>query len=284
MIDIAAIRATFPEFGELQPLAEHGQKLVLQGVRDKQVVALKLIKPTEQDRERTDREIAAVLKLASSYVPQVFDHGVRSVGDDERIFLVEQFIEGTTYRAVLTDRPRQPLENVLSLARVLLAACADFEKASLVHRDIKPENLMIGSDGKTWVIDFGLVRFLDLESLTATSRRYGPCTLGYGAPEQLRNLKPQINVRADLFSVGVVLYESLHGANPYWDGKRDALEVIRHMESQNLPSLADADGVDPRLAEFIGALSARFPSRRPQSAAEALEWFETIAARLEEGD
>lgn len=75
------------------------------------------------------------------------------------------------------------------------------------------------------IIDFGIVRFLDMESLTQTSQRFGPCTPGYGAPEQMRNLKAQINIRADLFSVGVVAYEALKGHNPYTRDKRDILEI-----------------------------------------------------------
>jgi serine/threonine protein kinase len=278
MLDLAQVRSAFPDYEDLTPLGIHsGQKDVLRARHGSDLVALKLIKPTTQDVDRTLREIEAVARLDSDFVPKVIDHGTRTIGDDERIYLAEHFIDGGSYRARLHADTKPDPTFVLGLAAALLLACRDFEDASLVHRDIKPENIMVGLDEKIWVIDFGIVRILDQESLTATSRHFGLCTPGYGAPEQLRNLKSQIDTRADLFSVGIVLYESLFGSNPHLTGKRDVLEVIQSMERQDLPPLTD---IDPELSEFIGVLTARFPSRRPRNAHEALRWFEPIRKRL----
>jgi serine/threonine protein kinase len=278
MIDIGEIRTAFPDYQDLAPLGiRSGQKDVLRGRRGSEHVALKLIKPSQQDRDRTIREIEAVARLKSTFVPALLEHGVRTIGGESRLFLVEQFVEGGSYRTRLQTNPKPHLAFTLRLAASLLDACRDFEDANLVHRDIKPENILVGPDEKIWVIDFGIVRLLDQESLTATGMHFGPCTPGYGAPEQIRNLKSQIDSRTDLFSIGIVIYESLNGSNPHITGKRDVLEVIRAVESTDLPRLAH---IDAELADFLATLTARFPSRRPKNARDAIEWFTPIHTRL----
>ena len=281
MIDIAEIRTAFPEFTEIEGLADSGQKLVLSAMRNQQQVVLKLVKPAADVRDRMRREIDAVAELDCVYIPAIRDHGLRQIGAEQRLYIVEDRIAGQSYRERLDDSSPRALEEVLHVGSSLLSACRDFSAASLVHRDIKPENLMFDPDGKIWVIDFGIVRFLNRTSLTGTARRFGLFTPGYGAPEQLRNVKVAIDVRADLFSTGVVMYEALRGENPYIAGARDGLEVVRRMEASDLPRLDSVVArADVELANFIAALTARFPSRRPQSAQEAIDWFTPIRRRL----
>lgn len=281
MLDLAAVQREFRELKALTPLNSSGQKHILRGKRGERVVALKLIKESGALDERLlEREMRAAAKLGCDYVPEVLDWGKREINGEAQLYIVEQFIEGRSYREVLQERAKRTLEETLHLAAVLLRACCDFEVAGLVHRDIKPENLMIGADGKIWIIDFGIVRFLDTSSVTSTRARFGRFTLGYGAPEQMRNLKPEIDSRADLFGVGVVLYESLYGQNPFYEGKRDQLEVFKHVCERDLPRLDIPGDVDGALAEFLAALVARFPSRRPQSAREALEWLQEVETKL----
>ncbi|MDX8400701.1 MAG: serine/threonine-protein kinase [Gallionellaceae bacterium] len=276
MFDLTAIERAFPELVTLQGIgAEGGQKVVFKSILKETDVVLKIIKDTNE-YQRVGREIAAVEKLNSSYVPKIFEHGIRRIIDVDRYFLVEQFVHGQTYREILNAEVTLSLVDALELAKHLLLACSDFEKAKIVHRDIKPENIMRDCDGKIWGIDFGIARHLDMKSLTATGSRFGVGTIGYAAPEQFRNLKPQIDVRADLFSVGVVLYEALCGVNPYLEDKHDLMAVIRKMESQDLPALSIPEEVTGDLSEFICALASRFPSRRPQTAKEAIDWFEPI--------
>jgi len=271
------IAVAFTELSNLSPLVGRGgQKEVYKASYSGRDVALKLILVASQDKARTEREIAAVSALNSDYVAKVFLSGIRRLGAEDRHFIVEQFITGSTLQERLRRMPILPLGVVMPLAEALLRACVDFEVAGLVHRDIKPGNLIIGNDGKVWVLDFGFVRMLDLESLTQTAEQWGVGTLGYSAPEQFRNRKPEINIRADLFSVGVVLHESLCGKNLYREGKRDPLAVIRHMESQDLPPLSIPNDNKNEFSDLIAALTSRFPSRRPQTACEALSWFGPI--------
>jgi serine/threonine-protein kinase len=281
LIDLAAIRAAFFDLTDIKPLGDiSGQKDVFGARQNNHRVCLKIVKRYSGGGDRTEREIEAVVKLASDYVPAIYQHGAKAIGGEDRHYIIEQFIEGQTYRNVLKSTPVQPLQNVLELANSLLHACAEFERASLVHRDIKPENLILDPTGKVWVIDFGLARHLDKTSLTLTGQHFGVGTLGYAAPEQFRNIKPEIDSRADLFSIGVVLYEALNGTHPFALWPPDPIKTIRKMESEDLPLLAISQDNDGKFGHFIGQLVQRFPSRRPQSAAEALEWFRPIYTKM----
>jgi serine/threonine-protein kinase len=276
MLDVASIRAAFPEMSNLVGLSESGQKDVLRGEFQGHAAVLKLVRKTPDAAAKIEREIEAAAQLACDYVPTLYSRGQRDIDGEPRYFLIEQYIDGETLRERLSREPVQPLREVLRLARVLLCACVDFETCGFVHRDIKPENILVENSGKYWVIDFGIVRFLGLESLTPTVAQWGRFTLGYGSPEQMGNVKPQIDARTDLFAVGVVLYETLYGQNPFYEGKRDQIEVIQHMTRRDLAPLDIMGDRAGRFSDFIQSLVSRFPSRRPQTAREALSWFEEI--------
>ncbi len=84
-----------------------------------------------------------------------------------------------------------------------------------MHRDLKPQNIMVRSNGEPVIIDLGIARFLDLESLTDTLNAIGPCTPIYAAPEQLTNQKHFINQRTDFFTLGIIILELLVGQHPF---------------------------------------------------------------------
>ncbi len=281
MIDIGEIRSVFPQLTDILPIGgTTGQKDVLSAHRDGSKVCLKIVKAYPGGDDRTDREIQAVARLASDYVPTVHDHGAVALSGEARQYIIEQFIEGDTYREVLSREGAQPLPKVVDLTHTLLLACADFEAENLVHRDIKPENLMRDSTGKYWVLDFGLARHLDMTSLTATSDHFGMGTIGYAPPEQYRNLKVDINSRADLYAVGMVAYESLAGQHPYLSLGLDPLQTIHRMDTTDVPPPAITGDTNSQFGDFLLALLQRFPSRRPQNAAEAINWLEPIRAKL----
>lgn len=275
MTDTAAVKSAFPELAAIAPLGvPSGQKEVFAGIHNGAPVVLKLVKSASRpgiSEERLEREIEAAATLNSEYVPKVRSHGRRRIGGVERVFVVEDRIDGMTLRDRLTPGAVLSLDEAHKLAMTLLSACRDFEEQQLVHRDIKPSNLMVDRVGKLWVIDFGLVRFLDHDSLTATSDHFGPFTPGYGAPEQMRNRKDEIDSRADLFAIGVVLHEVCSGSN-YHRRNPNILSVIRSVESEDLPRLSLAGDSGGGFADLVSALASRYRSRRPPSAAEALRW------------
>jgi eukaryotic-like serine/threonine-protein kinase len=182
-------------------------------------VAIKLLR-SPRSGARLLREARALARLAHPNVVAVHDVGIF----EERSFVAMELVEGTTLRAWMEERPR-PWREVLDVfvpaGRGLSAAHA----AGLVHRDFKPENVMIGSDGRVRVLDFGIVGSVpadgpepefDMESadptrLTAPGGPVG--TPGYMAPEQLCG--QEIDARADQFGFCVALWEALYGARPF---------------------------------------------------------------------
>jgi eukaryotic-like serine/threonine-protein kinase len=273
LIDLAGIRQAFPELDNVKLLSDDtGQRVVLSAEHSKNAVVLKILRPS-QDPARTEREIEAIARLKSSRVPKLIDHGKRTVGPTEVLYIIEEKIDGETLRVTLDRRKKPDLPFVMQVGDELLQACAEFEACKLVHRDLKPANIMLDRAGKLWVIDFGIARLLDLPSLTKTAAQFGVFSPGYGAPEQIRNVKSQINSRADLFSVGVVLFEMLTGVNPYLQGARDTLDVLRRMLTLDLPIPTHPKDTKGELGLFVSSVGARYPSRRPQNTTEARDWY-----------
>jgi serine/threonine protein kinase len=284
VLNLAELATLFPDYEQFREISRSGQKEVVSATKraDQQRVAIKLFHKTNDDQARIDREIAAVVKLRCPFVPAVFASGQVEFEGQDRVFLIEQFISGQTYRAILRATPVQALSDVLEVTSVLLRACSDCEVQGLVHRDLKPENLMRDTEGRIWLLDFGLVRHLDLTTLTPTAAGVG--TLGYAPLEQLRVVAADVNTRADLFAIGTIMYESLHGTNGWSEGCRDHHEIVRKMSTQELPRLNIPGDDSGQLSDFIGWLTQRYPSRRPQTAAEALAAFEPLYRRLRAPD
>jgi serine/threonine-protein kinase len=104
----------------------------------------------------------------------------------------------------------------LRFVRHLAAALKLLWDRRIVHRDVKPDNILVKADNTPVVIDLGIARLLDSESLTVSHAARGPCTPVYAAPEQLRNRKAMIDPRTDQFALGIVLVQLLlKGAHPF---------------------------------------------------------------------
>jgi hypothetical protein len=191
-------------------------------------VALKVLPPgLAADPLRLARfkqEAAAASKLTASHVLQIHD-----VIDDKGVpIIVMPLIEGATLGQILRQR-REPgnadgvhpwaklgeqeyLQAMLRVADQMTEAVAAIHEAGILHRDIKPSNVLIDRHGNAWLTDFGLSRFAEEQGLTVTGDMLG--TRGYMSAEQAAG-KSDIDFRADLFSLGTTIYESLTGALPY---------------------------------------------------------------------
>lgn len=265
----------FPELQHIQPLSQGGQKLVFAAVHpvDGDVV-LKLMHPNA-DVERTTRELVAVATVQSARVPTILDQGTVPTPIGDCFWFREQRIHGQTVRECLAKGPLDT-SNLLRLGLHVAETLVAAEAADIVHRDVKPENIIRDNGGEFWLIDFGLARHLGLESLTATANAFGHVTWGYAPLEQCRNIKPEIDARADLFALGVTLYECATGSNPFRTGARDAIEVLRRVEQGNFPRLRLSFSAASEFSDLIAALTQKQRLHRPQTAQEAYEWIKDI--------
>jgi serine/threonine protein kinase len=225
-------------------------------------VAVKVIKAGQDDPElvarfRRERVFTA---LHSPHIVRVLDHG----DDDGLLYLVMELLRGETLRARL-QRGELPVPEALSIARDLARALAVAHAAGVAHRDVKPANVMLTDDtpSRTVLLDFGIARSLDPAStMTSTSLIVG--TAGYIAPEIAMGGRAY-DARADLYSLGIVLYEMLVGAPPFVAANPLAL-AARQASEDPRPPRAREPSVPAVVDALVMQLVSRAPSRRPASA------------------
>lgn len=196
-----------------------------------------------EHRFRTEARSAA--RLQHPNIVSVYD----SDRDTEVAFLVMEYIQGDDLKHHLDRGVRYSLEQSLKIIRDLLSALDYAHKQGIVHRDIKPANLLMEPGGRVKLTDFGVARIQDSGEATRTQGSMVG-TLKYMAPEQVQGQK--IDARADLFSVGVVLYQLLTDKRPF-DGDNDFSIIHQIIGHEPAPP----SSINPRLPTALDAVVAR---------------------------
>lgn len=236
-------------------------------------VAVKILEDVElesEGRRRLLREAQAAARLNHPNIVQVHDAG-ESDGVD---FIVMELVDGVSLR----QAGRLPASQVTEIARQLCAALEHAHAEGIVHRDIKPENiLLIGADPRVELrvklTDFGLARSGPASRLSQEGSLVG--TVFYMSPEQA--LGRALDGRADLYSLGVVLYEQVAGRLPF-DGD-DALAVVaQHVHQPAEPPSKFTPDVPPALEAVILRLLAKEPDDRFASASQVAQALDAAAA------
>lgn len=274
-IDLAWLASQFPALSNLAFLSQGGQKIVLSA--DHPIdgpVVLKLINPT-QDLEISNREILATTEVNSPRVPRVIERGLLPTPIGTCVWFREERVPGESVRQLLRAGPL-PAREVLKLGLHVIETLASAEAAKIVHRDVKPDNIIRDPTGNYWLLDFGLARHLSLTSITATGLVFGKMTVGYAPPEQSRNVKGDIDCRADLFATGVTLCECAVGHNPFRTGARDELEILARVDTVPLPALVLPIAEDRSFTDLVGAMTQKRRDHRPRTVREALDWIVEI--------
>ncbi|HEX9350143.1 MAG TPA: extracellular solute-binding protein, partial [Gaiellaceae bacterium] len=225
-------------------------------LRLKRTVALKLVTPElaldERFRERFARETELAMSLEHPNVVPIHDAGEV----DGRLYLAMRLVVGTDLRALLrTEGPLEP-SRALSICGQVANALDAAHARALVHRDVKPSNVLLDESEHVYLADFGLTRRLEEQSAEAgESRSLG--TPAYLAPEQIEGRA--VDGRADVYSLGCLLFECLTGEAPFAAGSRLAV-AWAHLEEEP-PS---ASGRKPELPEAIDAVLHTAMAKEPE--------------------
>jgi tetratricopeptide (TPR) repeat protein/tRNA A-37 threonylcarbamoyl transferase component Bud32 len=226
-------------------------------------VAVKLIRSDHLDkptvRERFRREARAAARLSHPSIVQIHD----VVESDESDAIVMELVEGEPLSCRIARGPL-PVPEAVRLGKEIAEGLAAAHAKGLIHRDLKPENVMITTDGRAKILDFGLAKLLEGEAaLTADHRVLG--TFRSMSPEQARGLA--LDARSDLFSFGLLVYEMLTGTSPF-EGI-STLETLTRICTHRQAPLREVDPAVPApLSDLIDRLLEKEPARRPGSARE----------------
>jgi len=253
-------------FRILGPLGRGGMGIVYRALDLdlEREVALKFLAPravhSGQEEARFRREALAAASLDHPNIGTL--HGL---GEHEgRHFLVMALYKGETLDRRL-ERSSPPFTEAAAVAGQLASALAAAHAAGVVHRDLKPSNVMLTRDGRVKLLDFGLARRSGAAPLTELGVAVG--TAAYMAPEQLRG--EETDSRADLWALGVVLYEMLAGRHPF--GGTAQPGMVHAILHEAPPALRD---VPETLMRIVERCLAKDPDRRWQNAGEILAELE----------
>jgi serine/threonine protein kinase len=252
-------------------------------------VAVKVLRPgnpltAQVRRKRFVREARVAARIQSDHVVRVFDivapeHGL--------IYIVMELLLGET----LADRIRRvgamPALDAVGTMLQVAKPLAAMHEAGIVHRDVKPSNIFLARDAegneRVKLLDFGIAAFQQPVARGESAITFTDAMIGtprYMAPEQVHTSK-DVDARADVWAIGVTLYELLAGRQPF-DGQT-VLAVLNQIESQEPPALVELQpAISPDLAAIVHRCLAKDPAKRPPNAralAEALAPFGGDAVR-----
>ena len=236
-------------------------------------VALKWLKPSLATdpvvAERFRREAVAVARLTHPNIVAIHD----VFEENGRQAVVMQLVDGKSLRQLLDVQTRLSPELTIHIGMCVAAALDAAHQAGFVHRDVKPGNILVTPDGRVLLTDFGIAKGLDGgDDLTSDNVMMG--TAKYLSPEQVRGRK--LDGRADLYSLGLVLYECLAGRVPFV-GVSDADTALARLQRDPTDLGRLRPTLSKGLVELIHQLLSRNPNRRPATGAELRAELQRVA-------
>jgi serine/threonine protein kinase len=205
-------------------------------------------------RERFLREARAAAGLSHPGIVTVFDTGEDP--DRELSYIAMEYVPGATLRDLLRDEDSLELSRVVEIASTLADALQAAHSAGIVHRDLKPANVLVRDDGEVKIADFGVAR-VPCSTLTRSGSTVG--SPAYMSPEQVRGR--HVDGRSDLFSLAVILYESLCGERPF--GGEDPNAVVYSVVHETaVPITRRVPGLPAGLDGFFDRALAKNPEDR----------------------
>jgi serine/threonine-protein kinase len=217
---------------------------------------------------RFQREARAASALQHPNIVQVFDYGQ----SDESYYIVMEFVDGTDLRRYLKRHGVLSVDRAIAIAHDVALGLGAAHRQGIVHRDVKPQNVMLNESGLVKLTDFGIASMykdVEAERLTTTGMTLG--TVQYYAPEQAQG--EIVSPSADVYALGIVLYEMLTGRTPF-DGDTPVAIAMKHIQDEpDPPSM-----YNPRIPQGLERVIMRCLAKDPR---ERYKDGDTLAYQLE---
>ena len=266
---------------QVEALMGHGGMSAVYRATDtklRRTVAVKIIHAHLANNQkfvrRFEKEAAAIAQLNHTNIVKVYDFNI----DNGSYYMVLEFIPGDTLDAWLKRLSaagrRLAIGDALKITSQISDAVSYAHEHGLIHRDLKPANIIITPNGRPVLMDFGIAKIVGLQTQTATGALLG--TVPYMSPEQIRGEKS--DHRADVYALGVMLFEMLIGKRPFV-GESAPATMMMHLTNP-VPKLAPTNpDIPDSLDHVIAKAMAKTPSQRYQSAKEIGNAIRAISAQ-----
>ncbi len=251
-----------PNFKASELIATGGMASIYKGVQISldRLIAIKRLHPhltTNLDFvTRFEKEAKSIARLRHENIVSIIDFGK----DEEGYYLVMEYVDGRNLKEIIKSEKKIPAEIGLIIAEQVTQGLRFAHSTGLVHRDIKPANIMLSKAGEVKLTDFGIAKFANDVSITATGSMVG--SPAYMSPEHVRGT--DLDSRSDIFSLGVVLYELLSGEKPF-PGENYQEVITKILTEEPKPILQVAPELSAGLAEIIHRCLEKEKLRRYQN-------------------
>ena len=254
-----------------------GFKVVYRALIDGKQEALKLVQipvdpkdegVKEENQKRSFREINILGVCESPFIVKLGSILPRELSVDGKDYVIysEELVEGESLRQLLTSGHKPIFDELRSLGTVLLKVVKELASKSVIHRDIKPNNIMrTGSEDRPYVLlDFGIAFQIGGSNLTRDTHRI-PGTLYYIAPEMLdTGFRQSLDYRADLYTVGLTLYEFASGVNPFAKREDPQFTTLYRVKTENPgPLFSLCPNLPREFCILVDSLMKKLPALRP---------------------